>query len=71
MASTAQEQNAQKIEASEQNGVTQRHQYDYGGNPNLYANPTNESRLAAFGGDLQPGLYVRQSSPVPSMSIVF
>ena len=59
MASTAQEQNAAKIEASEQNGATQRQPYNYGGNPNLHANPTNESRLAAFGGDFQPGLYVR------------
>ena len=59
MASTAQEQNAQKIEAADQNGAHTRHGYNYGGNPNLNANPSGEARLAAFGGDFQPGLYVR------------
>ena len=35
--------------------ATQR--YDYGGNPLLHAQSGPDARLAAFGGEFQPGLY--------------
>lgn len=31
--------------------------YDYGGNPLAHINTGDSARLAAFGGELQPGLY--------------
>lgn len=31
--------------------------YDYGGNPNVHAHAGQETRLPAFGGEFQPGLY--------------
>ncbi|KAJ3557446.1 hypothetical protein NPX13_g9923 [Xylaria arbuscula] len=31
--------------------------YDYGGNPLFHAHTNGEARLAAFGGEFQPGLY--------------
>lgn len=37
------------------NPATQR--YDYGGNPLYHAHADNDARLAAFGGEFQPGLY--------------
>jgi hypothetical protein len=68
--STAQQQNdirAGEAEKSFGNGVnghdhagaTQRKPYDYGGNPLYHAhtNSADSARLAAFGGELQPGLY--------------
>lgn len=40
------------------NGATQRRPYDYGGNPLAHvATNDPELRLAAFGGEFQPGLY--------------
>lgn len=41
------------------NGAQQRKPYDYGGNPLYHAhtNSGDSARLAAFGGELQPGLY--------------
>lgn len=61
MASTAQEQNALKengTSALDHNSpVQQRRHYDYGGNPLAHINTGDSSRLAAFGGDFQPGLY--------------
>lgn len=39
--------------------ATQRKPYDYGGNPlaHVHTNSADSVRLAAFGGELQPGLY--------------
>lgn len=37
--------------------LTMRAPYDYGGNPLALAHAGNATRLAAFGGELQPGLY--------------
>ncbi|KXT06199.1 hypothetical protein AC578_1338 [Pseudocercospora eumusae] len=37
--------------------ATQRKPYDYGGNPLAHVNTGDSARLAAFGGELQPGLY--------------
>lgn len=62
---TAQEHNQIKTEGvSHQNGIHatdhgahQRKPYDYGGNPLAHANTGDSARLAAFGGDFQPGLY--------------
>lgn len=40
------------------NGANQAtHRYDYGGNPLFHAHTNGEPRLAAFGGEFQPGLY--------------
>ena len=40
------------------NGAHPTHRaYDYGGNPLLHVHSGNEGRLAAFGGEFQPGLY--------------
>ncbi|CAK4031684.1 Acetate permease A [Lecanosticta acicola] len=63
--STAQQQNDFKAEADHINGGTashdhahkQRKPYDYGGNPLAHTNTGDSARLAAFGGELQPGLY--------------
>lgn len=38
-------------------GAGQRKPYDYGGNPLAHINTGDSARLAAFGGELQPGLY--------------
>lgn len=38
-------------------GAAQRKPYDYGGNPLAHINTGDSARLAAFGGELQPGLY--------------
>lgn len=35
----------------------QRKPYNYGGNPLAHINTGDSARLAAFGGELQPGLY--------------
>jgi succinate-acetate transporter protein len=40
---------------SQQPAATQR--YDYGGNPLFHAHSGPDARLAAFGGEFQPGLY--------------
>ena len=37
--------------------ATQRRHYDYGGNPLAHINTGDSARLAAFGGEFQPGLY--------------
>lgn len=39
------------------NGAQARKPYDYGGNPLAHINTGDSVRLAAFGGELQPGLY--------------
>lgn len=39
------------------NGAQVRKPYDYGGNPLAHINTGDSVRLAAFGGELQPGLY--------------
>jgi hypothetical protein len=39
------------------NGAKVRKPYDYGGNPLAHINTGDSVRLAAFGGELQPGLY--------------
>ncbi|KJX92229.1 Gpr Fun34 family protein [Zymoseptoria brevis] len=39
------------------NGASIRKPYDYGGNPLAHVNTGDSVRLAAFGGELQPGLY--------------
>lgn len=39
------------------NGAQARKPYDYGGNPLAHINTGDSARLAAFGGELQPGLY--------------
>jgi hypothetical protein len=38
-------------------GAAQRKPYDYGGNPLAHWRTNEDHRLAAFGGDFQPGLY--------------
>ncbi|KAF7189725.1 Acetate permease A [Pseudocercospora fuligena] len=69
--STAQGQNDEKptngVQPGDFNGVgahdhaggvaKQRKPYDYGGNPLAHINTGDSARLAAFGGELQPGLY--------------
>lgn len=68
--STAQEQNDIRSGEAEKsfgtNGIDHangtakaRKPYDYGGNPLYHAhtNSADSARLAAFGGELQPGLY--------------
>ncbi|KAI0533646.1 gpr fun34 family protein [Xylaria digitata] len=39
------------------NGANATQRYDYGGNPLYHAHTGGEPRLAAFGGEFQPGLY--------------
>lgn len=39
------------------NGANLRKPYDYGGNPLAHVHTGESARLAAFGGELQPGLY--------------
>ena len=39
------------------NNGTATHRYEYGGNPLAHAHSGPDARLAAFGGEFQPGLY--------------
>lgn len=39
------------------NGTQPQQRYDYGGNPLAHIHTGNETRLPAFGGEFQPGLY--------------
>jgi len=55
--STAQEHNAAKIEASDHNGTPHQRRHGDHGNPLAHAHTGDDTRLAAFGGDFQPGLY--------------
>ncbi|EME48896.1 hypothetical protein DOTSEDRAFT_67830 [Dothistroma septosporum NZE10] len=63
--STAQDHNDMKPEHTNGTAVhdhaaaaaAQRKPYDYGGNPLAHINTGESARLAAFGGELQPGLY--------------
>lgn len=65
---TAQQQNDMKAETDNINGTAshdhadghqarQRKHHDYGGNPLAHVHTGESARLAAFGGELQPGLY--------------
>lgn len=69
--STAQAQNDFKDEmappnangtSTQDHAATQRRPYDYGGNPLAHINTGESARLAAFGGELQPGLYKADTS---------
>jgi len=45
-----------------------RRRYEYGGNPLVHAHTGQSARLAAFGGDFQPGLYKQNrkfANPAP------
>lgn len=55
MASTQPESTVEK--ESQSAPVNGAHRYDYGGNPLAHAHSGDESRLPAFGGEFQPGLY--------------
>jgi len=54
---TAQDHNQVKPEGAPQQNGTHRRPYDYGGNPLVHANTGDGTRLPAFGGEFQPGLY--------------
>ena len=43
--------------SSHDHATKQRKPYDYGGNPLAHINTGDSARLAAFGGEFQPGLY--------------
>ncbi|KAJ2973164.1 hypothetical protein NUW58_g9007 [Xylaria curta] len=58
MASTEYQAPAEKeISADANGGNPPVQRYDYGGNPLYHAHTGNDARLAAFGGEFQPGLY--------------
>lgn len=45
------------INGMQANGANNTQRYDYGGNPMFHAHSGPDGRLAAFGGEFQPGLY--------------
>lgn len=50
------------------NATLQQRRFEYGGNPLVHAHTGQSARLAAFGGDFQPGLYKQNrkfANPAP------